>query len=151
MDKESKKENLSKDVQISEKNGVSVSYDKTKLKDQLPHLIAEINDRKKAIKIDSIEPEIEISSEMQTESKNECDPEELTNPKAIDFIRRCKTNEEAIEILDYLFKRKELSQQNYDAYKNCISQNGGLANLINQYGGHKKPGYYERKYFKKSL
>ena len=32
----------------------------------------------------------------------ECVPEELKNPGAIDFIRRCNNTDEAVEILEYL-------------------------------------------------
>ena len=59
-------------------------------------------------------------------------PEELRNPGAIDFIRRCKTNEEAMEILDYLLKREELTPERYKELSNQISQEGGLKKLIDE-------------------
>ena len=75
----------------------------------------------------------------------------MINPGAIDFLRRCTQKEEAFEILDYLLKRNEITQQDYHKYKTIISQKGGLKRLINEFGGLKRPGYYMRKYYKKSI
>ncbi|MFW9973268.1 MAG: DUF2095 family protein, partial [Candidatus Odinarchaeota archaeon] len=73
------------------------------------------------------------------------------NPGIIDFLRRCTKNEEANEILDYLMERKEITQQDYSKYKNIISQEGGLKQLIDESGGLKRPGYYMKKYYKKEI
>ena len=70
----------------------------------------------------------------------------MINPEAIDFLRRCHNNKEAFEILDYLLKRKELTLQDYNSYKKQIMQNGGLKKLIDESGGFKRLGYYERKF-----
>ncbi|MFX1501864.1 MAG: DUF2095 family protein, partial [Promethearchaeota archaeon] len=78
-------------------------------------------------------------------------PNELYNPGVIDFIRRCTKKEDAIHILDYLLKKKEVTQEDYIKYKNVISQPGGLERLICESGGLKEPGYYMRKYYKKDI
>lgn len=138
-----------KKAKISKNNGLNVSYDEKEISDFLPHLMEEICNRKQSVKIDSITQDIETQSKEfgLIEDQDQYNPEELFNPKAIDFIRRCKTSDEAYEILDFLLKRKELSTEDYKNYKNCISQ-GGLKKLIDESGGPKKPGYYERKYRK---
>ena len=52
--------------------------------------------------------------------------------------------------MDYLLKRNEITNEDYNRYKINISQEDGLENLINESGGLKQPGYYMRKYYKKS-
>jgi len=76
---------------------------------------------------------------------------ELVNPGVIDFIRRCKTKDEAIEILDFCLKRGEIGRDDYEKYKSIIMQKGGLDKIIKESGGRKDPGYFERKYYKKDF
>ncbi|NMC59581.1 MAG: DUF2095 family protein [Candidatus Methanofastidiosa archaeon] len=68
---------------------------------------------------------------------------ELQNPQACDFIRRCNTNKEAFEILEYLVKKKEISAEDALKYRLKIEKNG-----LNSFGEKKTWGYYERKYSK---
>ena len=140
-----------KKAKIKEKNGLNVSYDKKELETFMPNLISEISNEKKALKIDSVALDIENTTKKQDKQSKLCDSNELSDPGAIDFIRRCATNEEAFEILDYLLKRKELKLNEYKEFKNKLSQKDGLKNLIEESGGFKKPGYYVEKYYKKEL
>jgi hypothetical protein len=132
------------------KNGLNIAYDEEEIKKFLPHLMEEIVDKKKSIKIDSFKTKIEIGSEEFKTIQKNCLPSELINPGAIDFIRRCTKKEEAIEILDYLLKRNEISSEDYNNFKNEIMMDGGLKNLIERCGGPKNPGYYIDKYYKKN-
>ncbi len=76
--------------------------------------------------------------------------ENLSNPGVIDFIRRCSNNKEAVEILDFLLKRNEITKDFYDElYFRITQEKDGLKRLINECGGFKKPGYYEKKFYKK--
>ena len=95
--------------------------------------------------------EVKIGSEEFENLQKNCVPLEIINPGAIDFIRRCTKNEEAIEILDYLLKRNEISSDDYNKLKNEIMKDGGLRNLIEKYGGPKNSGYYIDKYYKKNI
>lgn len=99
-----------------------------------PNLLTEIKGKRKSVKIDSVK---EYDNTF---------PRELVNPGAIDFIRRCTSEEEALNILDYLLKRKEISTKKYESLKEEICQENGLQKLINRHGGLKRPGYYERKF-----
>ncbi|MFX1315883.1 MAG: DUF2095 family protein [Promethearchaeota archaeon] len=144
-DKEIRRKKPFKKVKIKDNNGLEISYDKSELDEYLPHLMSEVSKSKKSLKIDSVKFKLEKESE-EIQNSNKFYPEELYNPKAIDFIRRCTYDEEAIEILDYLLRRKELSSEEYKLFKNQISKKDGLKNLIEEHGGFKKPGYYERKF-----
>jgi hypothetical protein len=140
-----------KNPKIEEKNGLNVRYDKKELERYFPHLIKEISNKEKAIKIDSIDFETQQYVEETGNNKVFPNSDELTNPGALEFLRRCTNKEEAIEILDYLLKRRELSQSEYDRYKYQIEQEDGLKKLIDGYGGFKPTGYYERKFRSKIL
>jgi len=123
-----------------------MSYDKAELESQIPRLMRELTEKNKSLKIKSIDYEIERFDEEPQLVQASNYRKDLRNPGAIDFIRRCTENEEAFTILDYLLERKELTLQEYNVLKNRIKEEGGLQKLINEYGGIKTPGYFERKY-----
>ena len=139
-----KKKKLCDELKISNNGGLNVSYDQKQLETLYPNLMAEISDKKKALKINS------TSSNPQNVTNNfEGYEEDLRNPGVIDFIRRCANKEQAIEILAYLLRRNEITNEKYTLLMNQITQKDGLKKLINGSGGLKTPGYYERKYYKK--
>ena len=138
-----------KKPEINHKNGLNFAYEMEEFKKSYPHLMEEIVDKKQSIKIDSVESQTEQTSEEIKDNLKNCVPSELINPEAIDFIRRCSKNEEAIEILDYLLKRKEISSEEYNKLKGEIMMEGGLKQLIERSGGPKNRGYYINKYYKK--
>ena len=141
----------SKKVEIEDSNGLKITYDKNELSNQFPHLIEEISTRKKSLKIESVDMNVEQKNEETPQKSNNLSPDELYNPGVIDFLRRCTNKEDAIDILEYLMERKEIPPEDYIKYMNIISQEGGLKQLIDQYGGLKRSGYYMRKYYKKRV
>lgn len=134
MENNRKKKQQEKNPVISNEDGLTISYDKDELVKHFPNLLTEIKGKRKSVKIDSVK---EYDNTF---------PRELVNPGAIDFIRRCTSEEEALNILDYLLKRKEISTKKYESLKEEICQENGLQKLINRHGGLKRPGYYERKF-----
>jgi len=145
-EKEKVLKNLEKNIDVINEDGLKMSYDKAKLERQFPRLMRELSEKNKSLKIKAVDYKIErCDEEPQLVQVNDyC--EDLRNMGAIDFIRRCTENEEAFAILDYLLERKELTLQEYNVLKNRIKEEGGLQKLINEYGGLKTPGYFERKY-----
>ena len=146
MEENNKKKDDFKKVNIEEKDGLNLSYDKNELKETFPHLVNEISRNQKSFKIDSIRIEIENTNDQNSQTSNNFFPDALINPGAIDFIRRCTNTEDSLEILNFLLKRKELTRFDYTSLKNQILQENGLKNLVNNHGGFKRPGYYERKF-----
>lgn len=138
-----------KTPKVNDKDGLNIAYDREELKTYYPHLMNEISEKKKSVSIDSVEMSIEQDNKKENSDQNEFVSEELTNPGAIDFIRRCNNDDEVIEILDYLLKRNEINSEEYNSLKNYIIDEGGLKDLIEKCGGHKEPGYYLRKYYYK--
>ncbi len=150
MEKNNKNRDVKK-VKIEEENGLNISYNKDEFNKQFPHLIEEISSKKKLVQINSFKMNGEQDPEELPKESHKLYPNELYNPGAIDFLRRCTKNEDAISILDYLMKRNEISKKDYCNYRNIISQEGGLKRLIDEYGGLKQSGYYMKKYYKKKI
>ncbi|MFW9990349.1 MAG: DUF2095 family protein, partial [Candidatus Odinarchaeota archaeon] len=145
---QNKNRKSNKKIRVEDKEGLTVSYNKEELDSLFPYLTKEISEKKKSMKIDSFDDEIEKNFEGKPQKTNESYPNELYNPGTVDFIRRCTTKDEAIEILDYLLKRNEITNEDYSKFKNIIIQEKGLLKFINESGGLKRPGYYMRKYYR---
>ncbi len=60
-------------------------------------------------------------------------------PGVVDFICRCETEEEAIEIIDYMLKKGDLSEKYARDLKKQLKEKG-----LEFFGEHRAPGYYER-------
>lgn len=120
-----------------------------KIKKQFPHLFAEL-------KTDSfLKTEINLNKdknlleskdkqEESTEEKIEVvitedieDPLKKFDPSAVDFIRRAKTNEEAVDIIEYLAKRSEITKEKKNELLKQLEKDG-----LSSFGKHKKPGFY---------
>ncbi|MHA2433616.1 MAG: DUF2095 family protein [Candidatus Thorarchaeota archaeon] len=58
-------------------------------------------------------------------------------PSVIDYIRRCDTDEQAVEIVEYLLKRGELSQKEARAIKVQLKSDG-----IRSFGAKRERDHY---------
>ena len=103
-------------------DNLTIEFDAKDFKKSLPHLSSELINGKKKINIQGIENDIH-------------------DPAAIDFIRRCSSKDEAFEIIDFLLKRNEISLEEFQSLKDQIKNQG-----LSSFGIQKKKGYYERKY-----
>jgi hypothetical protein len=61
------------------------------------------------------------------------------NPDAVDFLSRCKKDEEAHEVIDYLEKRGEISREEAEEYREKLEKEG-----LGAFGEHKDRDYYHR-------
>lgn len=61
------------------------------------------------------------------------------DPNVIDFIRRCSGEEEALEIIEYLRCREEITVEEADRLRRQLEDEG-----LRSFGPKKEPGYYER-------
>ena len=144
MDKKIKeKKQVINNSEINREDGLKISYDKEDLQTHFPNLTSEIIQNKKQLSIDAV----------CTTKDGKNDPfksykEDIYNPGVFDFIRRCESLNEALSILEYLFKRKEISEELYNLIKAQLSEDDGLSKLLNKIGGYKEPGYYQKKYYK---
>lgn len=150
MGDEEKKRKPKNKTKVEDDEGLTLSYNREEIDEHFPHLTKEMFEKKKSIKIDSVDYEIEKNYKEKSQKSNKLYPNELYNPSVIDFIRRCTKKEDAINILNYLLRRNEVSNNEYNTYRNIILKEGGLERLIAESGGLKRPGYYMRKYYKKA-
>ena len=150
MEKEERKETeLKKNLDVTDEDGLKIAYDTEELERQLPQLMRELSKKKKSLKIEGVDYEIEQTKEEIKVNQDTKYYEDLLNPSAIDFIRRCTEKEDALAMIDYLLKRNELKPQDYNVLKGRIQEEGGLEKIISECGGLKTPGYYERKFARK--
>jgi len=140
---------LKKNLEINDEEGLKLSYNKSDLMAQFPQLMHELSVKKKTLKIEGVDDDIEQEQVEIEEQPKEPYCEDLKNPEAIDFLRRCTKTEDALKILDFLLEQKKLSSIDYHRLKDRIKEEGGLKELILEYGGLKTSGYYERKYPRK--
>jgi len=61
------------------------------------------------------------------------------DPGVVDFLRRCSSDEEALEIIEYMRNRGEVTEK--EAEKLCaqLREKG-----VRSFGPKKTPGYYEK-------
>ena len=113
-----------------------------------PYLKKELEEKKKMISLTLIDEEeaklleddFELEEEEEkTEINTNSDPNSLIGfiPTAIDFIRRCDTKEQAIEIINYLLKRGELNTIDASKLKKQLSAKG-----LRSFGSKKDAGFY---------
>lgn len=96
-------------------------YDVDEFKRKYPHLYKEISE--------GIAPSLRLRVSF--------DPWRGYIPTPVDYIRRCKTVEEAKEVLDYLLSRKEISEAEYAQLMDTLMKGG-----IEAFGGRKPDNYY---------
>ena len=60
-------------------------------------------------------------------------------PGVIDFICRCKTEAEALEIIEYMLSKGEITEDYASSLKEHLKDKG-----LEFFGEHRSPGFYER-------
>ena len=99
-----------------------------------PALSRELKQPQTQVKINGIRSNPEKqSSGRQLSGKNW----QGYDPDVIDFIRRATSQEEAIEVIDYMLHRGEISKPYAKRLVNQLREQG-----LESFGSKKKPGYY---------
>ncbi len=119
------------------RKGVSMEF----LEKYFPHLASEIKSgRTKKIRIDAVRQDIR-EAERIAQPKPRRMPEKYRfwgyEPTVIDFIRRCDTEEEALEVINYLEKKGEISREYAERLRKQLKEKG-----LRSFGTKKEPGYY---------
>jgi len=107
--------------------------EKERFKKLFPHLYKEIEEGVAYIPLSGAKSrsEIEIIEAGSVWSGYE--------PDVVDFIRRCKTIEQAEEIITYMENRKEITHQRAKELRIQLHKNG-----LRSFGSHKREGFYYR-------
>jgi hypothetical protein len=67
------------------------------------------------------------------------------NPDIVDFLRRCNNEEEAIEIIEYMKQRGEITEEESHTLLDQLKEEG-----VRSFGTKKTHGYYEKEVKKRS-
>lgn len=110
-----------------------MSIDKKKFRRIFPHLATEIESRDKKIPITSFRSDNDASEKAVSKKFDGYDPD------VIDFIRRCDTEEQAEEIIEYLEKKREVNPKYAAKLRRHLRKKG-----VRSFGSKKEDGYYLR-------
>ena len=113
-----------------------MEFDEKEFRKKFPHLYEELEDSTSEGKDGSESSEVQ-GDELVTSDR--CSGE------AVSYIRRAHSNEEAIEVVDYLRKRGELSANEASSILKQIEERG-----VRSFGNLKTWGHYERELRKKA-
>jgi hypothetical protein len=125
-----------------------MAVDKHSLKKMFPHLYSELEGpSENRVSIDAVNADSEVDKEA-IEIEDVCEEEFLKpakeadklrdfNPSAVDFIRRCDTDEQAQEIISYLKKKGELTQKQAKELECQLKREG-----VRSFGSKKEENYY---------
>lgn len=108
-----------------------------KVLSRLPHLAKEMQTSQTDVRIDGVRWE-ETDRTRQPVRSGE-DRFAGYSPDVIDFLRRCTTEEEALEIIDFLEKRGEINAIHANELRNQLRKQG-----VRSFGTQKAWGFYER-------
>ena len=100
--------------------------EKDKFKKLFPNLSKELDSDDSTVKIDKGMPQQERKWAGY-------------NPDAVDFIRRCTTEDEALEIIEYLESKGEISSENAIEYRLQLKRQG-----LKSFGSHKEADFYHK-------
>ena len=101
-------------------------YDLDEFKKRYPNLYMEL-----------IEGKARILSVRINYSSKSADPWTNYEPNVVDFIRRARTVEEALEVVDFLERIGEISRDEAERYRRILNEKG-----LSAFGPRKRDGYY---------
>ena len=126
-----------------------MAIDKESLKKMFPNLYKELEQGEAKVSIDCLrrnsqEAETEMTEAAEEEVESEAartTPDKLRhfNPNAVDFIRRCDNEAQAEEIVAYLLKKAEITEE-YANELRCQLKRGG----VRSFGSKKEENHYFR-------
>ena len=108
-----------------------MDIDKEQFKKMFPNLAKEMSAGENKVTITSVRSDIESGEKIASERFRGYTPD------VIDFLRRCDNEEQANEIIDYLEKRKEISEEYASRLRKQLREKG-----IRSFGTKKEDGYY---------
>jgi len=131
-------DSVSEEPVISEDTDNPEEVTRQKFRQRFPNLTTELADTTSpSVRIDGVRWEETDRTQVTSTS----DRSKFTgfSPDVIDFIRRCSTNQEVLEIIDFLEKRHEIDAAYAKALRQQLKRHG-----LRSFGTRKTWGHYER-------
>jgi len=116
-----------------------LEVDRERFRKAFPHLAEELESGAAAISIRAVRWD-EGAAEALASIRPSRDPWAGYMPDVVAFIRRCSTEEEALEIIDYMEKKGRISPEYADKLRKQLREEG-----LRSFGPKKEQGYYFRK------
>lgn len=115
-----------------------MEIDREKFRRAFPHLAEEIEKGVQKISISAVRWDVELGEQLAS-TGTQRDPWAGYMPDAIAFIRRCDTEEQALEIIDYLERKGRITHEYAEKLRRQLREKG-----LRSFGPKKEPGYYFR-------
>ncbi len=109
------------------------------IREKFPALYIELVSSEMSVRIDEVEDETNSISPWKNE-RQDLDPFSNYEPNIFDFLARARTNEEGLEIIDFLTKQGQLSVETGKELTEKIKTSG-----IRSFGPKRSSDYYYRK------
>jgi len=125
-----------------------MAIDKESLKKMFPNLYKELEQGEAKISIDSVRRNPGEAETEKAKAAEEVEPKSATtmpdklrhfNPTVVDFIRRCDTKAQAEEIIAYLQKKGEITEEYADELRCQLKRRN-----VRSFGNKKEENYYFR-------
>lgn len=123
------------DTQDKRLEDLGMEFDEKTFKKLFPNLYHEMMLKKMGISIDAVRVD---QGEAEKEAMR---PRAPTTPTAIDYLRRCEDDREAMEVIDYLEKQGEISSEEAEGLRKQVTERG-----VRSFGKKKEWGYYSTKF-----
>ena len=105
--------------------------DKETFKKLFPNLVKELESDKNKVAINSVRTDIQTGERATSKRFMHYTPD------VIDFIRRCDTEQQAEEIIDYMEKKGEIQKQYAKRLRKQLKEKG-----VRSFGPKKEENYY---------
>jgi len=112
-----------------------LEIDEEAFKKLFPNLYREMVMKKMSIPIDAVRLD---EGEAEREASR---PRTPAMPTAIDYLRRCDSDEEAMDVINYLERRGEITGEQAEKLRRQVREYG-----VRSFGRKKEWGYYSTKY-----
>lgn len=106
---------------------------KKELKHLFPNLINEIEENQMSTSVESVSQDSKQADKIASKNFSGY------NPDIIDFIRRCETEDEALEIIKYMEKKQEISKKYATNLSKELKTKG-----VRSFGPKKETDYYSK-------
>ena len=110
-----------------------------KIREKFPALYAELTNKKMNVRIDEVRDESHSFSSREDERQS-LDPYSNYEPTVFDFLARARTDEEGLEIIDFLNTQGQISAETAEELTKKIKTSG-----IRCFGPKRSANYYHRK------
>ena len=115
--------------------GASVEIDIETLRKLFPNLAKELESGGNKVAINSVRTDVQAGEKAATR-----DLFANYNPDVIDFIRRCDTEDQAMEIIEYMERRGDIGAEYAEKLRKQLKEKG-----VRSFGPKKEYGYYFRR------